>query len=324
VISTYQNAYLTRHRLDADANAAVGALYTESGELIEASQRDIGRRDRWHLADPRMTGKHDAVGKYQAVIRPTQTGTDVFLERAIFGGHLFHGWGHVLTESVSTAWAADELPDWPVVYLPWARVPIAGLRHRYEALRLGGWGNREILLMSADCVFGTVHVPQRLVRLDENIHERQPINQAQNVPYDRMVAHSPTLPPTGPVMLVRPTGHRREHPMEAEVTKELVDAGVRAVQGWTMSVTEQVAIADAAPALIGFSGSNLHNSVFAKRGARVVEIQDGRGHRVPRSLQDPLCELRNQPFTRVPGFEQGRPRAAAEIVADVLRVALGC
>lgn len=319
-VSVHRNAYLTRHRLDSDSRGVVGALYDSTGKLIRTSQRNIGRRDRWRVADPETTGKHDAVGKYQAVSRPEQTGADAYLERAIFGGHFVNGWGHLITESLSTAWASEALPDWPVVFVPWARVPTRSLSHRYEALRLAGWGERELILTSADCLFGTVYVPERLVRLDDCIYERHPINSAQNLVYDRMIRAAAQPDVHRPTMLTRPDGHRRAHPMEPEVTRILARSGVRVVRGWELSVQQQIAVANAASLLIGFAGSNLHNSVFGRRGIRVVEVQDVRAQTVDFSLQRSLCELRGQEFVRVSGFHRGEPRDAAAIVEDISAV----
>lgn len=316
-IGIHHDAYLTSHRLDAESRAVVGALYEATGQLIPASQRDIGRRDRWRLGDPETVQKHDAVGKYQAVPRPVETGADLYLEKAIFAGHLMHGWGHLITESLSTAWASDQLPNCPVVFTPWARVPTRSLSRRFEALRLGGWGKREIVLASADCIFGTVYVPQRLVRLDDCIYNRQPIHPAQNVPYDRMVEASAGPNEQVPTLLARPEGHRRGHPMEPEITHVLAGLGVRIIKGWELSVERQVAVANAASVLIGFSGSNLHNSVFARRGIRIIEVQDARAHHVEHTLQSALCELRDQQLVRIPGFDGNEPRDAKSIVTDI-------
>lgn len=188
---------------------------------------------------------------------------------------------------------------------------------------MAGWGERPLLIASGDAVLGRVHVPERLIRLDDLMYEHRPIPDLMNDVYDRMVAASSvqTTNACRPVFLPRPEGHRRAHPEEKAIADAISELGVISIRGWQMSARQQVAAVSSASALIGFSGSNLHNSLFAQRGTAVIEILDERATAhfgtERRDLQQPLCDLREQPLFPVPSFSNGTPLSSAAVVSAV-------
>lgn len=317
-LKSYNNALLAAMRLNDKKWEASGGLYTESGDLVPESLRHVDRTDNpWtHSAQEHVTRTPGIVGKYNV------DGVDYYLDEGIWGGHLLAGWGHLITETVSTAWAAEKLPHAPLILIPWGRIWVAALPRIMETLRLAGWDERPIVVATGDIALGRVHVPERLVNIRALMDDGQLIDPALNDVYDRMIFRSGAASTGGQkIFLPRPEGHKRGHPHELAVEQALINDGYTSVRGWDMTVKEQVSAVNSAAVLTGFTGSNLHNSVFARRGVRVVEIRDSRAQldviEGVKRIQGPLCLLRDQPFAQVDGYVRHRPRPVAEIVAEV-------
>jgi len=312
------NALLTRHVLDDDAASYHGAVYDGSGLLVPASVRDADRLDNWRGTSPASIDRAPAVvGHYG------QAGHETYISSGVFAGHVFAGWGHLITESISTAWYADEVElATPVVFSPWGRVWQSYMRRAARVFDLAGWGRRPLIVSNGNLVADELLVPDGLVPLDAVLYEKRSIHPRMNMVYERMVDASKAAG-TGPelVLVPRPSGHRRRQPEEGEVESALVSAGFSSCSGWELEVDEQIAQVASARVLIGYSGSNLHNSVFAPRGSLCVEIEDERA--IERRseygvmLQEALCDLRGQRFVRVPAFARGKPRPARDVIADI-------
>lgn len=309
-------------RLDDKKWEVSGGLYTESGELVPESVRHVDRTDSpWtHVDGERTTLKPGIVGKYNV------NGIDYYLDEGIWGGHLLSGWGHLITETVSTAWASAKLPDAPLILIPWGRVWVQSFPRIIETLRLAGWEERRIIVATGDIALGRVHVPERLVNIRGLMDEGELIDPALNDVYDHMISRSGASRTSGlKIFVPRPEGHRRAHPYEAGVEQALIEVGYTSVRGWDMTVKEQVAAVNSAAVLVGFTGSNLHNSVFARRGVPVVEIRDSRAQldviEGVKRIQGALCLLRDQPFAELDGFVGDHPRPVADMVAEVLALA---
>lgn len=321
--TSHENALLTANRLDDSDGTQIGALYTASGHLVPESVRQVDRSDVHLPASPSHLPRPTVVvGKYN------HPGCDTWIDEAIFGGHVMSGWGHTITETLSTAWACSTLPDVPIVLVPWGRVWAPSFPRLQDVLTLAGWGNRPLIIQSGDTAFGRVHVPERLFRLDDLMYGDREVPEAMNSVYDRMIAATVHLQ-TGnrSVFLPRPEGHRRAHPDETGITDNMAEMGLEIVKGWQIPVGNQIAAVSSARVLVGFSGSSLHNSVFAPRGTPVIEILDERAAdhygTERRDLQITLCNLRNQPHIVVPGFARGAPMERHAIMAAVKDVIQG-
>lgn len=317
-LKSYDNALLTAMRLDDKKWEVSGGLYTESGALVPESLRHVDRTDSpWtHLVHEHITLTPGIVGKYNV------NGVDYYLDEGIWGGHLLAGWGHLITETVSTAWASEKLPDAPLILIPWGRMWVTAFPRIIETLRLAGWDERRIMIATGDIALGRVHVPEPLVNIRGLMDEGELIDPALNDVYDRMVSRSGAAKTGGlKIFLPRPESHRRAHPYEVAVEQALIDVGYTSVRGWDMTVKEQVAAVNAAAVVTGFTGSNLHNSVFARRGVPVVEIRDSRAQLDVidgvKRIQGALCLLRDQPFAEIDGYAGDQPRPVADMVAEV-------
>lgn len=318
--NTYDLALLTANVLDDSDASAVGALYDNAGLLVPESVRSVDRVDPHLTKDPRWVHRPPAViGTYN------HNGYSAYVEEAILGGHIFAGWGHIITETLSTAWWASRAPAGiPLVMVPWGRLWVSSIHRIRETLDLAGWADRPVIAVSGSTVFGKVHVPERLIRFDELLYEQEQIPAEMNSVYDLMIQKSRSGVPGNkkPAFLARSRGHRRLHGQEMAVEEALAEAGFRVIEGWSMSVKDQIALVNTSSCLVGFSGSSLHNSVFADSGVPVVEVMDSRAHapvRTETPLQVSLCALRDQPFARVAGYQGEEERHFTSIVADVVR-----
>lgn len=296
-----------------------GALYTAEGQIITQSVRSVPRLAEHLPCDPplisvgsRVIGKHNFDGH------------DSYLDEAIFGGHIYAGWGHNITETISTVWSANEVdPNVPLLMVPWGRLWVSALPRIRETMRLAGWGDRRVVLTSGSAIIGKVYVPDRLVQLDSLYHECGIIPPEMNDVYDHMIEQSTSSSEGAnkrPTFLARARNHRRAHEHETAVEVALAERGFRIVEGWNLSVQEQISVANSASALVAFSGSSLHNSVFADRGTPIFEIMDERATLTRQEvtpLQIPLCMLREQPFIQVDGFADEAVRPLADILNDL-------
>ncbi|WP_442860030.1 glycosyltransferase 61 family protein [Arthrobacter sp. zg-Y179] len=318
-ISTYDSALLTANVLDDENASANGALYDSKGRLLVESVRAVDRTDSHIPGDPASVPRPSAVvGHYN------HPGYDTYIDEAIFGGHIFAGWGHTITETISSAWASTEVPqEVPLVMVPWGRLWVSALPRIRETMALAGWGDRPLIMTVGTAVFGKVHVPERLVRFDDLLHRGASIPAEMNAVYDLMIGRSTLSDPRPriPTFLARTRGHRRAHPYEEAIEAALAERGFRVVEGWDLGVREQIALINSSSCLVAFSGSSLHNSVFAERSIPVLEIMDNRASStslVERPLQAALCELREQPFTRVQGYDNGQARTVPDVVEEVM------
>lgn len=315
-ITAYESALLSAHCLNDGDGTATGAIYASDGRLIEESVRPTAKADAHQPSDPERVPRPSAViGRYN------HDGYDMYIDEAVFGGNIFVGWGHNITETISTAWAADEVPaDLPLVMVPWGRLWMAGLDRIREVMSLAGWGDRPLILASGSVLFGKVHIPERLVRFDDLLDRGASIPKRMNSVYDLMIGSSLDAKPEVklPTFLARTRGHRRAHGQEMAVELALQDKGYRVVEGWDMTVKEQISLINSSSVLVAFSGSSLHNSVFANRGVGVVEIMDSRASAAGWELQASLCTLREQQFKRVEGYDGGKERSLGEIVSEIV------
>ena len=303
-------ATITPASIDPAAATFVGAVYGAEGGLVPASLRPAWL-GHFRPVDPLSIDRAAPAAAHHP--------------EAIFAGHVFHDWGHFLFETLSTAWAGATLPDCPVLFAPFARPAGAGtIRQRLLTwaglLDAAGWGTRPLLALGDTTRVDVLHVPERLSVFGAPF--RQPaMHPALREVYARIVARFGEAGPRVPMVARRPAGHGRLHPQEERFYAVMAEHGFRIVDGAALAPEAQVALFSRASVLAGFSGSNLHNSVFAPPGTPVVEITDSRSHGRPERrnrTQLAICDLLEQPYRILDGFggaPPGEPIAAEALVA---------
>jgi capsular polysaccharide biosynthesis protein len=240
------------------------------------------------------------------------------IPEAIFGGHFFFSWGHFLAETLTAAAGSEQLPQVPVIYIPFAinyenEWTDSYRRHTAPLLEVAWEGRAVEVLYQAQHVV-RLHIPRRTMA----ISTRAPtIHPASAQVYDRLREHfgAPRLA-DHIVLVTRGGAHRRFHPHERALYEFLEDAGVRSFEPGTMSSEAQIREISQADVLIGFSGSALHNSVFMHPGSHVIEIGD-EPFAGPNRIQIDLTRNARQSFDYIPGHDGQEPRSP-DLIRDDL------
>jgi len=302
---TIESAILTRSVFDPDGMSYSGAAYNSSGALVQASMRQ-GFPVPARPVDP------------AAIVRRSFRGQAVRAPSAIYGGHFFFAWGHFLIETLSTA-ANDGLPDAPVIFLPWmygkTNAWVESYIEHVHPMLAAAWDDRPFRVAYEPMWFDTLVVPSRLTAYGmkgPNIHP------AVRKVFDRIRTRLAEPRSARRLVIVREADHRRTHPQERDLCDALVSAGFEPISPHTLSVREQVTRMAAAETVIGFGGSALHNSVFMRAGATVVEVGDTPQQDRGNSTQLELCRICGQKLIFVPGYRHQTARSAGEIHAELI------
>jgi len=258
-IEVVPNAILTKPVFDSGAKTYVGAVYSNSGAIVPSSLRP-GAFAYDRPIDPVSIDRHVEADH---------------LPRAIYGGHFFYAWGHFLIETLSTAASEADLPDCPVVYLPWTIAYESAWADSYfqHALPVvqAAWRNRPIIVTRKAVRFDTLYIPQRLT----SFGMRPMINPAISAVFERVRDALAIQEGWGNRLLVtRQPNHRRALANEAEIVKEITRAGFHPISPEHMSAADQVCAMSHAKVVVGMRGSALHNAAFSPAGTKVIEIGD--------------------------------------------------
>jgi capsular polysaccharide biosynthesis protein len=242
------------------------------------------------------------------------------IPEAIFGGHFFFAWGHFLVETLTAAAGSEQLPQVPVIYIPfefnYENEWIDSYRRHTAPLLAVAWEGRAVEVLYQAQHVARLHIPRRTTAF-ATVHGAPAIHPASAQVYDRLREHfgAPRLA-DHIVLLTRRDDHRRFHTHERALYEFLEDAGVRSLEPGTMSAEAQIREIAQADVLIGFSGSALHNSVFMHPGSHVIEIGDER-FAEPDRLQSDLARNAQQSFDYIPGYDGQEPRSL-EVIRDDL------
>lgn len=306
---TVDNATLTAVSLDDESVTFTGAVYGPNGALVVESLRPAAL-GHWVPVDP-------------VAMRPrTLPQSATIIDEAIYGGHFFMQWGHFLYETFNTAAVADRLPKCPVIYSPFAANKNAPrLEDRWTKcapLLSSAWDDRGLVLQRDAQRFRRLHVPERLTVFGAP-HKAMAAAAEMSEVYARVRGRFVRDGPNR-VVARRPRGHVRLHPSEEEFYEQLLLVGFRILDVVNMAPTDQVAAFSAAEVIVGFSGSNLHNSVFGVPGATVIEIGDVRSSQRAdqrNRTQVALCQLLHQRHVYIESFVEHEPVSAKGLVQRV-------
>ena len=311
-------ARLTAAHFDQETATFTGAVYRPDGSIVLESLRPsaIGH---WRPVDP------VSIPWMHKTVEPT------VMDTAIYGGHFFTMWGHFLYETLGTAALALDLPHVPVIFTSFGHDPssIAVQRDwsaRQALLSAAGWGDRPLMLQDGATRFSRLLVPERLSVYAAPYGSRG-VSQEMATVYDRVrKAFATGVKSSRKLVARRPAGFHRAHP-EEEVLYELLEReDFTIIDGANLPLAEQVEAFAGASLLVGFTGSNLHNSVFCHQGTRVLELGDIRSyesiHEKRNRNQIDICAVLNQEHLFIETFSnnsgQIKPLSTSAILADVL------
>jgi capsular polysaccharide biosynthesis protein len=294
--------------LDPDSTTYRGAAYANTGAIVIESLRPA-QLGHWMPIDP-VTQRPEPLPASPA---------------AIYGGHLFLVWGHFLFETLSTAYSTHDLPLYPVVFAPFghnrhAPAFASRLQSCMPLLMAAGWGNRKIQLHLEAQQFDCLIVPERLT-----VFASAARPEMLDI-YNRIRARLAGNEAAEDVLIARrPKEHSRAHPAEEAFYAAMEDRGARIVDGASLSPVEQVRMFARASVLIGFAGSNLHNSVFCLPATPVIEIGDSRSHKGGRmaanATQALLCRIMSQPHHLIAGFDSENVPVSSDLLVQQVTAA---
>ena len=291
------SAVMTMVEYDFENATHKGAVYRHDGSVVIESLRPA-RLGHWRHVDPLTI----SVGDYADA---------PITDAAIFGGHFFNMWGHFLFETMTTAAVAAELPHWPVVFAPFAPdAPerfLAVWENFKTLLAAGGWNDRDLILQTSPMRFNTLIVPERLSVFGLPNGSRAIAPEVKNV-FRRITAKFGE--PAGdkrPMVARRPDWTPRMHPAEHDVYELLAGQGYLVVDVASLTAIEQARVFSNSTVLVGFAGSNMHNSVLCPPGTPILEIGDLRSYQSANRInpvQTSLASLMAQPAVFVESFEE--------------------
>jgi capsular polysaccharide biosynthesis protein len=293
-------------------DTSTGAVYNMHGAIVLDSLRPSLFTTR-RPVDPVSIDRHAS----EFVNTPS-------IPEAIFGGHFFFAWGHFLVETLAAAAGSEQLPQVPVIYIPFEinyenEWTDSYRRHTAPLLEVAWEGRAVEVLYQAQHV-ARLHIPRRTTAISTALGAPA-IHPASAQVYDRLREYFGAPRIADHIVLVtRPEEHRRFHPHERALYEFLEHAGVRSFEPGTMSAEAQIREIAQAEVLIGFSGSALHNSVFMDPGSRVIEIGDERLAQ-PNRLQIELTRNAQQFFDYIPGYDGQQPRSL-DLICDELHQSL--
>jgi capsular polysaccharide biosynthesis protein len=234
-------------------------LYDEHGKLIQLSERQGG-----------------LLGEHNLNVSPLRLPVDIFNKdqrriagRSIFLGFFMGHYGHFITETLSRCWSLasyntyDHYIFYKFMFKQWE------VFHDFF-LQSVGIPREKILFLDAEAIFDDIDVPEQLWIMNGRG------NAALTQFYARFGARPRgsrrlflSLDPSGPSLRSRLANM-------GEVEDIFREYGFEILYPEALDPGRQMEAYNNAAILAGFSGSALHNCIFAPRGCQVIEIGDTR------------------------------------------------
>lgn len=272
-----------------------GAAYNQKRLLMPTSQRRGGVN-----SDVVVSVNPPAISERE------RAEADTALEgKWLYAGSWMHAFGHFLVETLPALW--------PLVDTGEAFDGIAA--HRFNSSKVFDWQFELVRLLTDAPVHVVMEAPATVEELavpGRPYHYQQAIHSAAGKVWDRVSeAAAPGDDADGdPVYLSRSQFEKanmakgiktgREYLNGEKVDEVFANRGFRVAYPETLSVMEQIRLARSAPILAGPGGSGLHLSVFAKTGARVIELGDTRTKDKMVNTQQAISAAKQQETAMVP------------------------
>lgn len=251
--------------------------------------------------------------------------------KGIYLGPLMAGhYGHFITEGLSTFWIFEQISVEQFDYFLFSPFVFGTHIPEYalECLQAFGIDSRNVVIVGEDAIsFEEMVIPERLFCLN---HSADPTLRWVYQEICRKIA------PEGN-QLEKVYVSRRHLSLkkltrvianEVLVERLFEQAGFTVVYPEELSFSEQLGLFKQVSALAGLSGSALHNSLFMRSGAKLIELGDPRygGERAPTQI---LCDFISGvdhsllPFVGKPGADGGASSFDIEILRKDLIQVLG-
>jgi len=138
-----------------------------------------------------------------------------------------------------------------------------------------GIGHRIEILKNPVPVNGNFLIPTRPIRINGCLKNREPYSEIIRA-VKKVVRMESVLPLTQGKVFLKRSNDRVAPEVAESIEGFLADRGFAIVVPELLSIPEQIALMDRCDCLVGFAGSQLHNSIFMNSGTQVIEIGDRR------------------------------------------------
>lgn len=289
-----------------------GAVYDCRGALIPNSQRRGGAAGDLVLSTnpPSLTPRERAAAS--EIRKPG---------RWLYAGNWMQGFGHFLVETLPSLWPLVRDED-----------NVDGIcAHRFTSRNTAAWQFELINLLTQAPVHVVDDQPctiEELVIGDRPYHYQQSVSPCAADVWDRIStrAAGDNDYEGDPIYISRrkfdATNLRkgvasgREFSNGDDVDALFATLGFRIVHPEELDVLSQIRIVRAAPVIAGQSGSGLHLSVFAKPGAKVIEVNDARSDSVIMGTQLAISAVKKQKMVQIPYIANPDNRINIESLKD--------
>ncbi len=277
-IEVVRDGFITPHHLTSLPGKISGCVYRSDGSKVTMSERFGG-----FWGDLAQTVNPDRID--------VSVSARALKGRGLYLGHFMGGhYGHFITEGLSTFWVFADHPasgfDY-FVFHPFA-FGVAVPAYARFCLEHFGVASEKIVFVGEERIsVSELVVPERLFRLNHSADARS------RWTYRTIAAAAPAdRPAPDRVYLSRRRFSRRQFERvvanEVEIEDVFRTHGFEVAYPETLGFPEQVSLCAQASVVAGISGSGLHNSVFMKPGALLIELGDPRYGGLPAPTQA-LC-----------------------------------
>jgi len=220
---------------------------------------------------------------------PGEVDRSVELQGArLYLGHCFGNYGHFLLETLPMLayLLRSEFNAASGVFLPWGEGEDL---IRAFTLMLGIDSKVEILKKPAPCT-GNFLIPSRPIRINGFLKNREPYTEIIHA--IKKALGLGNVPASSHEKIFLKRSNDRVAPEVAEsIEGFLADRGFAIVVPELLTIPEQIALMDHCNCLVGFAGSQLHNSISMNSGTQVIEIGDRRSPESPLANQVICSEI---------------------------------
>ena len=279
-VSTLEEAFVSPFVADPSRRVFSGAVYHASGRLCRNSQRTTNPLNEWQPNNPE-------------ILLPFEGGKRI-RGKSLYLGHYTGHYGHFLLESLSRLWV---LGNRSLTEAGYDRVVFHPFLHKTPRVRMFspakisfacyGISEDRLLLINQPTVFEHLTVPEPLLEINHRV------DPTLAHVYESIAQYCLSLTSSGPTLISRLFGWsdfeplklyvsrrraRGYHPMTNERAVESMfrDLGFKILHPERWRFEQQVALFQRADVLAGVEGSALHNSVFMRREALVINIGTAR------------------------------------------------
>lgn len=275
-IKTIDDGFATPTIINEDARTFCGALYDDRNRLVMESQRTKFGGNEWNPADAYEIERPNKFVQFE--------GSSLYL------GHYTGHYGHFLLETLSRFWVFAEDDEFykrfdHFVFHPFLHKTPDPEKFSPAKICFDCFGidPGKFVLLTGPAGFDRITVPPPFFEINYFVNERM------GVVYKKIQEFAVCLRSSGVGWIDRVRGwsadgdlklylSRRKargyHPMnnEREVERVFAEAGFKILHPERWSFEQQLALFSRAEVIAGAEGSALHNSLFMKKGSKVLSI----------------------------------------------------